>query len=526
MSKHKKLKNPKKVKKIKTRWAIGQTIGDLPCYEANVSVDTSVEKIVEKLNKKPDLPGVVLRDEDEFVGALSRLRMFEWLGRPYGVELFFKRAIKKLYSSLNISNEIYPKEMPIGEAVRKALTRSPEVRYEPLTVSFGKKDLRLLDINILLLAESEQLENANRVIEKQVEIGRVLSSSLELKKVLSLVLEQLQALIPYNRAAILLHTNDILRFAATHGYPKTVNLDKAEVLANHNKIYLDLLKEQKPVSKYDATELDEWQHIAGIEPTRSWMGVPLIHNQNILGILTLSRLVIAPFTENEIATVSIIAGQAAVALANANLFEKIHQANTQLSRQHEALEKAVTELNQANHVLTRRTIQLETSNQIGQQVTSLLDAQKLLPAVLEIIENQFGYSWAGIWLVNQAGDALTLKASTLAREHQIPVSHPGLVGQSYRTKKMVCENRAGLNITFAATPGLSTIFSEIALPLKFQKDVMGILDIQSERLQAFSPDDIAVLQITAAQISVALRNSQTYDELVRLNRKLQISHRN
>ncbi len=64
---------------------------------------------------------------------------------------------------------------------------------------------------------------------------------------------------------------------------------------------------------------------------------------------------------------------------------------------------------------------------------------------------------------------------------------------------------------------MRTPFSEIAFPLQFHNQVMGVLDIQSERIQAFSEDDIAVLQVTANQIAVAIRNAMSYDQLARLS---------
>jgi transcriptional regulator with GAF, ATPase, and Fis domain len=499
-------------------------IGDLPTYKHDVTVTTQVETIVASLKKNPELPGVVLRENGSFIGTLSRLKIFEWLGRPYGVELFFKKPVNSLFANLNLPNMIYPREMAISEAVQIALNRAPEIRYEPLVVSFGENDLRLLDMNILLMAQSEQLKTANRVIEKQVEIGKVLSSSLELPKVLTLVLEQMETIIPYHRAAILLYRDGGLEFAASHGYPRNVDMEEARSLVNNNSVYSDLIQEQKPISIVDVSLRSDWPHIPGTPPTRSWLGVPIIHNDNILGILSISRLEIAPFTSNEVDESFIFAGQAAVALANAHLFEKIHQVNQQLSTQHSALQQAVDELNQANLTLTRRAIQLETSNQIGHQMTSILDVQELLPKVLNIIQTQFGYSWVGVWMVDQAQTTLTLEACTSSLSKSgigLPISHQGLVGQAYRSAEKTYNNRIELNGAFTSTPGLSNAFSEIALPLKFLREVMGVLDIQSERLQAFSPDDIAVLQATASQLAMAIRNARTYSELTRLSKSLQ-----
>jgi len=502
-------------------FTLAKLIGDLPTHRYDIDISTPAEKIVENLKKHPELPGVVLRRNGLFVGALSRLKIFEWLGRPYGVELFYKRPIQNLFTNLNISNTIYSKNTQIGEAVLKSLSRSPEIRYEPLVVSFGDDDLHLLDMNILLLAQSEQLASANRVIEKQIEIGKTLSSSLELPKVLALILEQMESIIPYSRAAILLcRDNNNMEFAAFRGYPPNVNMDEARTLININATYLNIIQTHISATLEDVSLRPGWEHIPGTPPTRSWLGVPLVQNENVLGILSVSRLTIAPFTPEEVETSSIFAGQAAIALGNAHLYDEVHKFNQQLDNQRKSLQDAVEELNRANLNLTRRAMLLETSNKIGQQITSVLDIKLLLPKVLSIIQSQFNYPWVSVWMMNESSNTLVLEAGTKASIKlgtTLAVTHKGLAGQASRTGEVVCDNLAGKNNLFVTTPGLTNTFSEIALPLMFQKDVLGVLDIQSERLNAYSPDDIAALQLTAAQIAVAIRNTKLYSELSRLN---------
>jgi GAF domain-containing protein len=503
-------------------FTIARVIGDLPCHLNDIDISTPVEKIMGNLKERTELPGVVLRENGNFVGVLSRIKIFEWLGRPYGVELFYKRSIKHLYTSLNVTSEFYPRNLPINDAVRKSLNRPAEIRYEPLVVSFGEDDLRLLDINILLLAQSEQLGNANRVIEKQLTIGKTLSSTLDMPRVLALILEQMESLIPFSRAAILLiRDENQMDFAASHGYPADVNMDDARTSINQNPTFLKIIDAHQPSAVDDVLLEPEWQHIPGTPPTRSWLGVPLVQNDKALGMLSVSRLNVAPFTPDQVETATIFAGQAAIALGNANLYNEVSKFNQQLEQQQKELQAAVEELNLANVTLGRRAMQLETSNKIGQQITSVLDIKLLFLHVLSIIKSQFNYSWVSVWLVNKNSGMLVLEAGTktsLALGTTLPLSHKGLAAQAGRTGEIALENNAGQNNLFVPTPGLINVFSEIALPLKFQKDILGVLDIQSERMRAYSPDDIAVLQVTAGQIAIAIRNASLYSELIRLNK--------
>jgi len=191
-----------------------------------------------------------------------------------------------------------------------------------------------------------------------------------------------------------------------------------------------------------------------------------------------------------------------------------------LYEQRQNLQNLVEELNHANAVLSRRTMLLETSSKIGQQITSILDLKELLSQLASIIQLQFNFSWVSIWLVSEDENSIVLEARTKASVESgtaIPVAHKGLVGQAYRTGNIALDNKAGNNRDFVPTPGLSHIFSEIAVPLNFGKRILGVLDIQSERLQAFYPDDEAALQLLSTQVAVAIRNASLYSEVLRLN---------
>lgn len=324
--------------------AAAKFIGDLPTYQYAVDISTTVETVATTLKKNPDTHGVLLLDGKTCFTTASRLKIFEWLGRPYGVDLFYKKPIRELFANTKLCNEILPHDLGIDEAVKLSLSREPEVRYEPVVVRFEGGELHLLDMNVLLLAQSDQLSNVNRVIEKQVEIGRVLSSTLNLSKVLELILEQMDSIIPYSRASILLYQKGTMEFAAFRGYPEDINMDEAREMVNESEIYVDVINSRQPTTVVDATLRDDWRHIPGTAPTRSWLGVPLLQGENVLGMLSISRLTIAPFNLTEVETSSIFAGQAAVALANADLYQKIQSFNHQLEAR---VQERTEELQQA-----------------------------------------------------------------------------------------------------------------------------------------------------------------------------------
>ena len=192
----------------------------------------------------------------------------------------------------------------------------------------------------------------------------------------------------------------------------------------------------------------------------------------------------------------------------------------ELYEKRQNLERMMDELHHVNTTLLHRNMLLETSNKISQQVISILDLQELLSQMISIIQTEFNFPWVSIWLITPHEENMRLEACTRGRVElgiTLPFSHLGLPGQVYRTKTVMLDNRAGKEGNFVTTPGLPNIFSELAIPLKYNNEIIGIMDIQSDRLEAFVPDDVTALQLLSMQVAVAINNARLYSEVARLN---------
>jgi CheY-like chemotaxis protein len=184
------------------------------------------------------------------------------------------------------------------------------------------------------------------------------------------------------------------------------------------------------------------------------------------------------------------------------------------------LQSLVDELYQANSALLHHNMILETSNKISQKIINILDLKELLSQMTGIIQMEFNFPWVGVWLINNLEGNMRLEACSgrgVELGITIPLSYRGLLGQAYRTKTVTLDNKAGRNGDFIASPGLPNIFSELAIPLNFNNEVLGVMDFQSDRLESFVPDDVTALHLSSMQIAVAINNAKLYSEVVRLN---------
>jgi GAF domain-containing protein/HAMP domain-containing protein len=169
--------------------------------------------------------------------------------------------------------------------------------------------------------------------------------------------------------------------------------------------------------------------------------------------------------------------------------------------------------------LERRTHYLEASTQVAHDAASVLEPQQLLERVVSLISERFGFYHAGIFLVDENREWAVLQAASseggrrmLARNHRLRVGKVGIVG--YVTGQG--EHRIALNVgadtVFFDNPDLPDTRSEIALPLRARGEIIGALDVQSTEPEAFSDEDVAVLQTLADQVAMAISNARLFQQ--------------
>lgn len=129
----------------------------LPCYDMRVESHQMGQVIMDAFEKCPHLPGVIVREEKEVLGVISRQRFLSCMSQPYSLELYLQRPVRRFWAMFNASVLQLPCECSIMQAVQEALSRPYESLYEPLAVRFSEQTLKVLDLHILLLAQSQLL---------------------------------------------------------------------------------------------------------------------------------------------------------------------------------------------------------------------------------------------------------------------------------------------------------------------------------------------------------------------------------
>lgn len=204
--------------------------------------------------------------------------------------------------------------------------------------------------------------------------------------------------------------------------------------------------------------------------------------------------------------------------------ESLLAANENLLALNQTLEERVTqrtaELEKTDKYHAWRARQLEAISQVTRVITSIQDPDTLLPYVTQVISEQFGIYHTGIFLLDKEREFAVLRATNsdggrrmLMRGHKLRVGQTGIVGFVTATGQPRIALDVGADATHFENPDLPNTHSEIALPLRYAGQIIGALDVQSTEPNAFGQDDIETLLTLADQVSAAIRNTLTFDEI-------------
>jgi PAS domain S-box-containing protein len=188
-----------------------------------------------------------------------------------------------------------------------------------------------------------------------------------------------------------------------------------------------------------------------------------------------------------------------------------------------ALKQAEEEQADLVSVMTKRNIQLQTAAEVSRAASSILDLNKLLPAVVDLICTHFDYYYVGIFLVDELKEWAILSAATgqigeqlLKTGHRLKVEDSSMIGWCIQNQQARIALDVGEDAVRFKNPYLPLTRSEIALPLINHGEVIGAMTIQSALPGAFSRVDITALQSMADQMANAIENARLFTERVSL----------
>ena len=216
--------------------------------------------------------------------------------------------------------------------------------------------------------------------------------------------------------------------------------------------------------------------------------VPLRSKGRILGTFFAMTYGVHEFTTQQVQLLSSIAHQIGMAVDSARLFQ--------------------TE--------RRRAEQSRVIAEVGHRITSILDIDEVLVQVVHLLQSAFDYDHVGIALIEDDEAVYKVGAGpwwenpeSEFKPTRLAVGGEGLTGWVAASGETLLVPDVSKEPRYVSMDGSNTQ-SELTVPIRLKEQVIGVLDVQSEQLNAFDDSDISVVQSLANQAAIAIDNARLF----------------
>jgi GAF domain-containing protein len=324
-----------------------------------------------------------------------------------------------------------------------------------------------------------------------VRISRLVATTLDLDELLQHIVEIICSELDFYYAGIFLldETDQWAVLRAGRGEPGRAMVAEGHKLAvgGNSMVGMAISRGELRISPDVGGEAIFFKN-PHLPYTHSEIALPLAIGDEVIGAISVQSIEENVFTPEEVSTLQIIADQVALAIHNLRLQRRVRE----LLRQTE-----------------RRARLLRAANQVSRQATHSLDLAVLLPRVVDIICECYGFYYAGVFLVDAGREWAVLHAghgdpgaAMLAEGHRLKIGGNSMIGMSISLGEARIAMDVGEERIHFKNPHLPHTRSEMALPMRIAGQVLGAVTIQSVEERAFSQDDITTLQTLADHLAL------------------------
>lgn len=428
---------------------------------------------------------VILLDKQDRIANINRTarQIFSLSAHHIGTSIF--EALPKL-RAFREDWEVLNAQFKFSQSVN-----GKRAWHEASLARLQKRDGRLigraLEIHDITeqqeLLESEMRRSAHMSLLQN--IGRRVTESLNEQEILDRAVEGVIEYFGYAEAAVSLLTDSqelelkavtgAQEFGYLPGYRQKLGVGVIGHTAAARKTYLC----------QDVTQ-DPYYFSSG-KHFGSAVGIPLINEQNLLGVLYVESAKAFAFDPQSVQTLETLAAQISAAIQRARLYAA--------SQEHARIMSAVQTITQ----IVSASLNLETTS----------------ASVAQALNEFFGYAYISIYLIEDTWLRLS-GAVGYPKEHLIEkiALNRGVSGRAIRERAAQFVADASADPDFIGTE--IEVASEICVPLFREDDIIGVLNVEASQRNALNRKDMELLKLLAAPIALSISNAQMHEQMKRL----------
>ncbi|MDY7033939.1 MAG: GAF domain-containing protein [Thermodesulfobacteriota bacterium] len=332
-------------------------------------------------------------------------------------------------------------------------------------------------------------------------LSRIISSTLEPQEVLNLIIDAAVKLTRATTGSLMLIDRDsgVLNIEVARGFPPRVVKDTKLKIGEGVTGWV--AKEGKAILVPDVAKDGKYVNID--KDIRSELAVPLILEDEVIGVLNVDSRRISAFTHEDMELLSTLASQSAKIIQNSKLY----------------------------HALKQKVEELSALFEIGKIITRTLNLQEVLESIVEKASSLMNTKVSSLMMVDAGGDELVIKAvHGGGEEYRLKPNlkvHESLIGQVLHTKKPltvldVREEKGYKHLEMAMNLGLCSLLS---VPLTVKGRVIGVINTYTADRHKFTRDEIRLLSSLADQSAIAIENARLYEQMMRLEDRIRESEK-
>jgi len=337
-----------------------------------------------------------------------------------------------------------------------------------------------------------RFKERSELLDFLLEVSAAASETLDLDRLLASVAEMVKRVIDCELLAIFLYhekPQDLrIRYALGHRPEIVANLR----LSLDDGIVGAAARTRESILVGDVRA--DPRYLDAVDAVRTELAVPMVTRQKLVGVLDLQSTRLNAYTDYDRALLRLIASRVAIAIDNARLHRRVE----------------------------RNALTLRTLHAVSLGFSSILELDALLDRISQSVRTLIHYDAFSIFLLDETARSLRHRFS-MRYDQRVDIDHvpidKGITGAAARSRQpvRVADTQADPRY-IASHPGIR---SEVAVPLMVRDRVVGVMDLECDKVNFFTEEHVRTLTLLAPQIAASIENARLYAELADRERRLE-----